>query len=395
MNASWIDKWQGSRVFVVGDVMLDKFVYGHVERVSPEVPIPALRFQSEKAMLGGAANVARNVVALGGEAVLAGIVGADAAGDIIVGELASADGIEARLVRLVNHPTTVKTRFVSGGQQIMRLDVETMLCPDVRTIETICADFADAGAIAAVVLSDYAKGILAPNLIRRIVDIARRRRIPVVADPKSRDVGRYAGVSVLTPNAAEAALITGIDCSDDASAGRAAQILREIAEVDAVALTRGAEGRTICDSAGSAEAVVHIATVATEVFDVSGAGDTVAAALSLALSQGVPTAVAARIANAAASIAVGKHGTAVVHARELARKLGGGRENDDPKIVANETAAEVVADWKAHGLKVGFTNGCFDLLHPGRVELLRRARASCDRPGGRSEFGFFRKAPQG
>ncbi len=380
MNASWIDKWRGSRIFVLGDVMLDKFVYGHVERVSPEAPIPVLHFQSEKAMLGGAANVARNIVALGGEVVLVGVVGADAEGDLIANELCASSGVDGRFVRLAGHPTTVKIRYISGGQQIMRLDIERPLQLDSQAVDAICARFAEVvDSVAAVVLSDYAKGALAPVVIRRVVDLARTRGVPVVVDPKSRDVRRYAGATILTPNASEAALIAGVDCGEDATAETAAKIICDLAEVDAVVMTRGARGMTIWDPAGEGGAASHIQTVASEVFDVSGAGDTVVAALSLALAGGASVKTAARIANAAAGVAVGKRGTAVVQARELAKALGGAGKNDDPKIVGAEAAADVVADWKAHGLKIGFTNGCFDLLHPGHVELLKRSRAMCDR----------------
>ncbi|MBV8662804.1 MAG: D-glycero-beta-D-manno-heptose 1-phosphate adenylyltransferase, partial [Hyphomicrobiales bacterium] len=309
------------------------------------------------------------------------VLGADAEGDLVAGPLAAADGVEGRFVRLAGHPTTVKTRFVSGGQQIMRLDVEQPLALDAETIDGLYAHFAAvADRVQAVVLSDYAKGVLAPALIRRIVDLARAKGVPVVVDPKTRDVARYAGATVLTPNASEAAMIAGVDCHDDALAARAAKVVRDLAEVEAIVLTRGAQGMTVWDPADAENgAPAHMPTVATEVFDVSGAGDTVVAALSLALASGGSVTTAARIANAAAGIAVGKRGTAVVRARELAKALGGAGERGDPKIVDAETAAAIVADWKAHGLKVGFTNGCFDLLHPGHVELLRRSRAACDR----------------
>lgn len=372
------EAWKGRRVLVVGDVMLDRFVYGHVDRVSPEAPIPVLRHESEKVMLGGAANVARNLVALGGRAVLVGVLGADAEGDLVAERLTPADAVEGRFVRLAGHPTTVKTRFVSGGQQILRLDVEKIL-PASEEIAARIAETAVAavGEVDAVVVSDYAKGVVSPAVVAAIVAAARARGIPLVVDPKSRDVARYAGATVLTPNAPEAAMISGLACGDDASADAAARRVAELASVDAVVLTRGAQGMTIWDPTHDPAGPTHIPTQASEVFDVSGAGDTVVAALTLALAGGFSVTDGARIANTAAGIAVGKRGTAVVHARELDDRLGGGR--GDPKIVDRATAAAIVADWKAHGLKVGFTNGCFDLLHPGHVELLRKSRAACDR----------------
>jgi D-beta-D-heptose 7-phosphate kinase/D-beta-D-heptose 1-phosphate adenosyltransferase len=381
MNASWVAKWRGSRIFVLGDVMLDRFVYGHVERISPEAPIPVLHHQSEKSMLGGAANVARNIVALGGEALLVGALGDDADGDLIAGPLILRDPIEGRFVRAAGHPTTTKVRYVSGGQQIMRVDVERLFHPSAQDVETICGWLLEAiDSTSAIVLSDYAKGVLVPMMIRRVVDIARARAVPVIVDPKSRDIARYAGATVLTPNAAEAAAIAGLERLDsDDYAEMAAKILSERAEVDAIVLTRGAHGVTVYDRADPEGPVSHAPTAALEVFDVSGAGDTLVAALALALACGASIKTAARIGNAAAGVAVAKRGTAVVHARELSAALGGARVGEDPKIVDEEQAAAIVGDWRSHGLKVGFTNGCFDLLHPGHVELLRRSRATCDR----------------
>jgi D-beta-D-heptose 7-phosphate kinase/D-beta-D-heptose 1-phosphate adenosyltransferase len=379
MNASWISEWRGRLVFVLGDVMLDKYVYGHVARISPEAPIPVLQHQAERIVLGGAANVARNIVALGGEALLVGVVGDDEAGDLIAGPLMVRERIGGRLVRAPGHPTTTKIRFVSGGQQIMRLDIERKLQLDAGHVDAISDWLREADKVEVIVLSDYAKGVLTPEVIRRVVDIALSRQIPVVADPKTREVARYAGATVLTPNSAEASLIAGVECEDDEGAEAAARILQEKAQVGAVVLTRGVQGMTIYDPSDPENEVTHVSTVASEVFDVSGAGDTVVATLALALASGASVATGARIGNAAAGVAVGKRGTAVVQASELAAALGGVRNEGSPKIVDNSAAAAIVAAWKAHGLKVGFTNGCFDLLHPGHIGLLARSRGACDR----------------
>jgi D-beta-D-heptose 7-phosphate kinase/D-beta-D-heptose 1-phosphate adenosyltransferase len=377
---SWVVKWRGVRVFVLGDVMLDKYVYGRVERISPEAPIAVLHYQSEEVMLGGAANVARNIVALGGEVTLVGVLGDDAAGDLIAGPLIAEARIEGRFVREAHHPTTTKVRYVSGGQQIMRLDIERPFSLTAGKLETISDWLADAAdSLAAIVLSDYAKGVLDPALIARVVAIAKARRLPVIVDPKSRDLARYEGATVLTPNASEAATMVGIECADDDRAEEAVKIFRERAKVEAVVLTRGADGMTIFDPTEAGGAATHVPTVASQVFDVSGAGDTVVAALALALACGASVTTAARIGNAAAGIAVSKRGTAVVHAEELSAVLGGATSGEDRKIVGNAVAAATVADWRAKGLKVGLTNGCFDLLHPGHIELLKRARAGCDR----------------
>lgn len=380
MNTEATRNWEGAEIVVLGDVMLDRFVYGRVERVSPEAPIPILHHQSERMMLGGAANVARNVVALGGRATLIGVLGEDTDGDEIADRLCDEAGIIGRFVRVPGHPTTVKTRFVSGSQQIMRLDVERRIVVDAAIEEAIVESvLAHLGNARALILSDYAKGVLAPSLIRRVIDVARAHSVPVVVDPKTSDVARYAGASVITPNESEGTMISGIDCSIAERVDAAVKAICAKAEVDAVVLTRGARGMTIWAPAEGADHSIGIPTVATEVFDVSGAGDTVIATLALALTVGMQVSEAARIANAAAGISVGKRGTAVVRVRELANALGSGIERGHPKIASADAVAEMVADWKAHGLKVGFTNGCFDLLHPGHVELLRRARAICDR----------------
>ena len=380
MNSSWVAKWRGVRVFVLGDLMLDKFVYGRVERISPEAPIPVLHHQSEEVMLGGAANVARNIVALGGEVLLVGALGDDPAGDLIAGPLLAEARIDGRFVREANHPTTTKVRYMSGGQQIMRLDIERPFSLTAGKVDTLCDWLAGAvDNVSAIVLSDYAKGVLQPALIERVVAIARARRLPVIVDPKSRDLARYEGATVLTPNASEAASMVGIECADNDRAEAAVRSFRERAKVEAVVLTRGAEGMTIFDPAEVEGAVTHVPAVASQVFDVSGAGDTVVAALALALGSGASVTTAARMGNAAAGIAVSKRGTAVVHAEELSAVLGGATTGREPKIVSNEAASAIVADWKAKGLKVGLTNGCFDLLHPGHVELLKRSRAACDR----------------
>ena len=375
-----IRAWEDAKVVILGDIMLDRFVCGRVERVSPEAPIPVLHHQSERSMLGGAANVARNVVALGGCATLIGVLGDDGDGDTVADKLCRQDRINGRFVRVSDHPTTVKTRFVSGSQQIMRHDVERLLVVDQTIEDAIVERVVEslAGA-AALVLSDYAKGVLTPAVIRRVIQAARDHSVPVVVDPKTREVARYAGASVMTPNASEATLISGIDCSISDNIDSAAKAIRERAGVDAIVLTRGAQGMTIWAPAEGGQRSIDIPTVATEVFDVSGAGDTVVAALSLAMTAGASVSEAARVANVAAGIAVGKRGTAVVMARELAKALSSGVERGNPKIASAEVVAEMIADWKAHGLKVGFTNGCFDLLHPGHIELLRRARAGCDR----------------
>lgn len=372
-----IESWLGKHVCVLGDIMLDRFVYGRVERISPEAPIPVLQFQAETVMLGGAGNVARNIAALGGKVTLMGALGEDQSAELIAGPLITEEGIDGYFLRRPGVPTTIKTRFVSDGQQIMRLDVEKKQDLTESEADDIVRRFEKALAtIDAVVLSDYAKGVLTPGVIGRIVALARNHMIPVVVDPKSLDVKRYFGAAVLTPNRSEAEAITQLDCRTNESAQTAARRICEQAGVDSVVMTRGVHGMTIFDKA-AAGAAISIPAVAREVFDVSGAGDTVVAALALSLSAKLDVTSGARVANVAAGVAVGKRGTGVVCARELAYALFASAQGD-PKIVDRRAALAIICDWKRQGLKVGFTNGCFDLLHPGHVELLKRSRAGCD-----------------
>ncbi|HEV2301368.1 MAG TPA: D-glycero-beta-D-manno-heptose-7-phosphate kinase, partial [Stellaceae bacterium] len=372
----------GRTVVVLGDVMLDTWIDGHVERISPEAPIPVLRTDRRRDMLGGAGNVARNIAALGGRAVLIGVVGKDDPGRAILrlaGEAGPRPGqVVARLVIAKSSPTTHKTRYVAAGQQILRVDEEVAApvkgAVAARLIETFQAALHEA---AAVILSDYAKGALAPPVLARVIAAARAQGKPVIVDPKARDMSRYRGVSVLTPNRAEAYAATGIDCAEAESTERAGRALLAAAAAEAALITRGAMGLSVVPREGPA---LHVPSRARAVFDVSGAGDTLVAALALSLAAGAPLVVAAHVANAAAGVVVGKPGTATVSPRELVAALHEEEAEElTAKIVGLEEALERVAGWRAGGARIGFTNGCFDLIHPGHVRLLSKARAECDR----------------
>ncbi|HVH73489.1 MAG TPA: D-glycero-beta-D-manno-heptose-7-phosphate kinase [Stellaceae bacterium] len=372
----------GLGVIVLGDVMLDTWIDGHVERISPEAPIPVLRIDRRREMLGGAGNVARNIAALGGRAILIGVVGKDDPGRKVLrlaGEAGPRPGqVAARLVMSKNSPTTHKTRYVAAGQQILRVDEEVASpvvgAPAARLIATFEAALAEA---AAVVISDYAKGTLAPAVLERAIAAARAAGKPVIVDPKARDMSRYRGVTMLTPNRAEAYAATGIDCAEAESAERAGRELILAAAAEAALITRGASGLSLIPRDGPA---LHVPSRARDVFDVSGAGDTLVAALALALAAGAPLVLAAHVANAAAGVVVGKPGTATLSPRELAAALHEEETQEiTAKIVGLDEALERVAGWRAAGQRIGFTNGCFDLIHPGHVRLLSKARAECDR----------------
>jgi D-beta-D-heptose 7-phosphate kinase/D-beta-D-heptose 1-phosphate adenosyltransferase len=367
-----------ARILVVGDVMLDRFVYGTVERISPEAPVPVVRVERESVMLGGAGNVARNVAGLGARATLLSLVGDDSAGHEVQALIASETALDADLVVEPGRPTTVKTRYVSGSHQLLRADRETARAVGELGLARLIAAFEAAlDDHDVVVLSDYAKGVLSDEALPALIARADARGLPVIADPKHTDFTRYRGVSLIKPNRKELIAATRVPALDDGEIEVAARIVQADAGIPHVLVTRGERGMTLVGPDGALD---HLPTRAREVFDVSGAGDTVLATLATAIAAGASPRAAAQLANLAAGIVVGKVGTAPIRLAELAAALaGGGVGTSAPKVVSADEAADIVAGWRALGLKVGFTNGCFDLIHPGHVSLLGQARAACDR----------------
>ncbi len=371
--------FQGRRIVIIGDLMLDRFIYGQVRRLSPEAPVPVLLKQREALMPGGAGNVARNIAALGGVAVLIAARGSDPAGRSLSAALASIRGIEDRSVEFDGMATTEKLRFYAQ-QHLLRVDSEIPFSvPAAALLPAMEAALEGAGA---VILSDYAKGVLSPELIAGAAAACRRRGLPLIVDPKARDLARYNGATLLTPNRGEAETSAGVEIHDDAAAELAAQvILRNLPATPAVIITRGGQGLTLLERspAGFAPAL-HLRAQAREVFDVSGAGDTLVAVLALGLAAQLELRPALHIANLAAGLVVGKPGTATVAPADLNRALRSELVDSlDEKIVALEPLLHQAAAWRQAGERVGFTNGCFDLLHPGHITLLRQARAACDR----------------
>jgi len=378
--AGLVPLFAGRTVLVLGDVMLDRYVSGEVSRISPEAPIPVLHVTAARASLGGAANVAHNVAALGARAILLGVVGVDDAGTEIERLAATAgESIDARLLAIPHRPTTVKTRFTTrGAHQLLRVDNETTDPLDDKSVAEVERRFAEALTESdIVVLSDYAKGVLCDRLLSGVVALSRRALRPVIADPKRSSFRAYRDVTVLTPNAHEVTRATGIDAGADKGAERAARAALDAAACDAVIVTRSENGLTLVRRDMP---TLHLPARVREVSDVSGAGDTFVAALAAALACDPDLEKATRLANIAAGISVARPGTAVVSGRDLTEELR--RRHviaSDEKIMSAETAVQCVAEWRRHGLRIGFTNGCFDLIHPGHVHLLAQARAACDR----------------
>ena len=367
-----------ARVLVIGDVILDRYRIGEALRLSPEAPIPVLRPTRQHDTPGGAANVAMNIAALGGRAVLAGVIGGDDPGAAVTRLLREAGRVEDALIVVPGRPTTAKTRFIAGSQQLLRLDEETTAPLDEAAAAALLARIEAALAgIDVVILSDYAKGVLCDAVLGPLLDRIAAHGKPVIADPKRLDFRAYRGVTVLTPNEHEVRAATHIDASHDAEAGRAGRAALEATGGGAVLVTRSAEGLTLVRRGLP---VLHLPARARAVADVSGAGDTLVAALAVALAAGASLPAAAMLANVTAGISVGKQGTATVTRAELLNALhAGGLASTDRKVLGLEDARDQVAAWRSGGLKVGFANGCFDLIHPGHVHLLAQARAGCDR----------------
>ncbi|HUC10167.1 MAG TPA: D-glycero-beta-D-manno-heptose-7-phosphate kinase [Stellaceae bacterium] len=366
-----------AHVAVIGDVMLDRFIYGDVERISPEAPIPVMRVDRTDEMLGGAGNVAANIASLGAHVRLVGLVGEDEAGAAVrrlVGDLSRST---ATLVGRESGPTTIKTRVVARRQQVIRLDCEHIARLSPREEDAVMAAIDTAiGAADLLLLSDYGKGLLLGETAAKTIRMARERGKPVIVDPKGRDYSCYREASLITPNMSELHHATGLAVESDQDVIAAARALMRAHAIGAIIVTRGAQGMSIVTET----AATHLPTVARAVFDVSGAGDTVAASIACAVAIGMDLEEAARLANAAAGIVVAKLGTSQVTPAELAMSLRHqALGTNDAKIVLPEEAAAHVWSWQAQNLKVGFTNGCFDLVHPGHLALLRQARAGCDR----------------
>jgi D-beta-D-heptose 7-phosphate kinase/D-beta-D-heptose 1-phosphate adenosyltransferase len=371
----------GQTVLCVGDLMLDEFVYGEVSRISPEAPAPVIAVQRSETNIGGAGNVARNIAALGARCIFVGLVGDDAAGAALKAALGRETGIESVLVADPTRPTTRKVRFVSEhfSTHMLRADWERAAPASAeveqKLIDTILPllDRAD-----IVLLSDYAKGVLTARVIRNVIDAARSRAKRVIVDPKSANFAIYRGATLLTPNRKEFSEATRSRAETTQEISSAARDAMQLADCEAILVTQSERGMTLVPRQGEP---VHVPAYPTKVRDVSGAGDTVVAVLAVTLAAGAAWEDALRMASAAAAVAISKRGTASVTAPELRRRiLPQATLAAEKKILSSGDALTArLADWREEGLRVGFTNGCFDILHPGHVKVLTAARATCDR----------------
>jgi len=363
------------RLLVLGDLMLDRHVFGEVHRISPEAPVPVLRFSRQTEAAGGAGNVARNLAHLGCRVSLGAVLGRDSDGGIVLAELAK-EGIGAQsVVGVAERPTIVKTRLIGGHQQMLRIDSETgsPLDPaDAAVLERTVLESLATGGFSAVLLSDYDKGVLSPALCRSVIAACRTLGIPVLVDPKGSDMEKYRGATCLTPNRGEFAVLARAAGAGGSPLPEAARKVLEWLELDHIVVTRSEEGMTLVTRTSH----LDVPASAREVFDVTGAGDTVIAVLAAGLCAGMDLAEAVRLSNLAGGLVVGRLGTAPVEVSELEKALSREQPSFLDKICPSRALArELVDSWKTGGESVVFTNGCFDILHAGHVTYLERAKS--------------------
>ena len=369
---SLFNKLAQIRCLVIGDVMLDEYLWGRTDRISPEAPVQVVDVLREELRLGGAGNVVNNLVALGAQVSACSVVGEDENGEALLTAFQKQNISIDAIFRDPSRRTSRKTRVVASNQQIVRIDRESRepLSSDVE--EKLCEWLTNNAAIYhVIVLSDYLKGVLTPKVLSAAISVAKSAGIPVLADPKGTDYSRYRGVTTLTPNRKEAEAASGIIINSDESLAQAAMVIMKRAELKHLLITRSEAGMSLFSAEAAA---VHIPTVAREVFDVSGAGDTVLASLAIGIAAGLEMDEAARLANVAAGIAVGKLGTSTVTPDEIINAIAMSHSDSDSKIKNRDVLAAILKAETAKGKKVVFTNGCFDLLHAGHVKYLQKAR---------------------
>jgi len=362
---------QGRSALVIGDVMLDRYIHGQVHRISPEAPIPILSHETTKITTGGAANVARNLSQLGCNVSLIGAVGQDSAAQELTSALGRIPQLFFAPLVCAERQTTVKTRFLSSGQQMLRVDTETVLPLDEMTAEQLTAQAAAAiGHADILVISDYAKGCLTAGTVQTLIKAAKSNNKTVIIDPKSADFSDYAGADLITPNLAELRRAACLEDDSITAITKAARQLMTSHDIAAMLVTVGARGMVLVRQ----DSCVHLPAHPCEVYDVSGAGDTVIALMAAGLVAGLSAEQAAQTANLGASLVVAKSGTACLCIGELLASLP-----DAPPPLTLTDAQEKAAGWRRAGDRIGFTNGCFDLLHSGHLHILSKTAAQCDR----------------
>jgi len=372
----FFDQKDRPKILVIGDLILDEYVWGGINRVSPEAPVPILETRSETLALGGAANVANNLVALGCEVHLCGAIGKDEKGDKLLQNIHNRSIQTEGIFRFVHRPTTSKMRIIAHNQQVLRIDKEDNRPITEETEKKLIQYISQIlPGMDGVVCSDYQKGVLTEKVIHSIMHRAKKAKKSVIVDPKSSDFSLYKNATVITPNLKEVGRSVPIKIIDKESLNRAAEYLLNLTRSKAILITEGKDGMTLFQSK---EKSASIPTVAKEVFDVTGAGDTVISVFSMAVFVGFDFKEAAWLSNMAASIAVGKVGTAVVTLKEINEFLHEEMLRTSHTVLELEELKKIVGLAKSTEKKVVFTNGCFDIIHGGHIEFLQKAKSLGD-----------------
>ena len=367
-----ISKFKNCKVLVVGDLMIDEYLWGEVDRISPEAPVQIVSVKKEDYTLGGSGNVANNLVALGAKVLFAGVTGTGKNAEFLLKKFKDLGVDTSGIVQDPDRQTTIKTRIIAENQHILRIDRETKKNISDKT-SNLLSDFIEEKLkdIDVVLISDYGKGVITEKLLERIVKAAAMHNKPAIADPVGFDYSRYSHVYMLTPNKKEASLASGIEIVNQSTLFKAGAMLLEIVHMDKLLITCGKDGMALFEKN---KKPYIISSRALQVYDVSGAGDTVLSVIGLALASGASVKKAAILANYAAGIVVGKVGTATVSKEELEALINPNKENIMSKHTSLEQLDKIVSELKKNGQKIVLTNGCFDLLHAGHIILFSASK---------------------
>ncbi len=366
-----IPKFEEKKILIIGDLMLDEHIWSTVSRISPEAPVPIAKVKEITHVPGGCGNVSTNIKTLGGTALLIGLIGNDSSGQKLINALKKNKISTSHLIKSKNRPTILKSRIIAANQQVIRVDREEETpIPDKTERQIVSQIKALVKKVDAIVLSDYKKGILSDKICREIVNLARKHKKPLAVDPKGTNYSKYKRAMIITPNLLEAEAASGIKIKDKESLKKAGKTILRETQADHIIITRGKDGLSIFSKSGETK---HIPAIQREVFDITGAGDTVIATLSLALASGANIKEAALLGNYAASVAVSKIGTQAVQKDELEEALEE-KELAGQKIKSRNQLTKTVKRLKSQNAKIVFTNGCFDILHLGHARYLREAK---------------------
>lgn len=371
-----ISKFNDCKILVIGDLMIDEYVWGEVDRISPEAPVQVVAVTGEDYTLGGAGNVINNLVTLDANVWAIGVIGNDTSGKLMLERLKDLNVDTSGVIAEPQRPSTIKTRVIAAHQHVLRIDRETRKEIARQTFSKLAVAaeklIPDAGA---VLISDYGKGVITTAFLKKIIDCARKHQKPVIVDPKGFDYTKYSGASLVTPNKKEASQASGIEITDTAALHKAGEKILASTGIERMLVTLGKDGMILFEPD---QKPYKIDTKARQVFDVSGAGDTVVALLGLALAAGATYKEAMALANTAAGLVVGKVGTATVSQDELDAALQPSFDSAALKQIPLAGLERLAADLKKKGQKIVLTNGCFDLLHAGHIALFRQAKSLGD-----------------